>query len=91
MSTKNHQGRRLHRQHHLQKVISYRGWILQILWAAQNTQNRCTSQPIISSGGSATYETAKELAKILKPLVGRSPLSCPKQQGLPGHASCHMM
>ena len=29
---------------------------------------------IISSRGSATYETAKELAKIIKPLVGRSPL-----------------
>ena len=30
-------------------------------------------RPIISSKGSATYETAKELAKIIKPLVGRSP------------------
>ena len=30
-------------------------------------------RPIISSRGSAAYETAKELAKILKPLVGRSP------------------
>ena len=29
--------------------------------------------PIISSKGSVTYETAKELARILKPLVGRSP------------------
>ena len=28
---------------------------------------------IIFSRGSVTYETAKELAKILKPLVGRSP------------------
>ena len=30
-------------------------------------------RPIISSRGSVTYETAKELAKILKPLVGSSP------------------
>ena len=30
-------------------------------------------RPIVSSRGSATYETEKELAKILKPLVGRSP------------------
>ena len=30
-------------------------------------------RPMISSKGSATYETAKELAKILKALVGRSP------------------
>ena len=30
-------------------------------------------RPIISRRGSATYKTAKELAKIIKPLVGRSP------------------
>ena len=30
-------------------------------------------RPIISSRGSATYETAKELANIIKTLVGRSP------------------
>ena len=30
-------------------------------------------RPIISSRGSVTYETAKELARILKPLVGRLP------------------
>ena len=30
-------------------------------------------RPIISSRGSVTCETAKELARILKPLVGRSP------------------
>ena len=37
-------------------------------------------RPIISSRGSATYESAKELAKILKPLVGKSPPSCSDQQ-----------
>ena len=30
-------------------------------------------RPIVSSCGSVTYEVAKELAKILKPLVGKSP------------------
>ena len=30
-------------------------------------------RPIISSRGAATYESAKELARILKPLVGKSP------------------
>ena len=30
-------------------------------------------RPIISSRGSATYETDKELAKIIKPLAGRFP------------------
>ena len=29
-------------------------------------------EPIVSSIGAASYETAKELAKILKPLVGKS-------------------
>ena len=30
-------------------------------------------RPIVSSCGSVTYGMAKELAKILKPLVGKSP------------------
>ena len=30
-------------------------------------------RPIVSSIGSVTYETSKELSRILKPLVGRSP------------------
>ena len=30
-------------------------------------------RPIVSSIGSVTYETSRELSKILKPLVGRSP------------------
>ena len=30
-------------------------------------------RPIVSSIGTVTYETSKELAKILKPLVGKSP------------------
>ena len=32
-----------------------------------------TLRPIVSSIGSVTYETAKQLSRILKPLVGRSP------------------
>ena len=30
-------------------------------------------RPIVSSIGAVTYESAKELSKILKPLVGKSP------------------
>ena len=30
-------------------------------------------RPIVSSIGSVTYETAKELSRIIKPQVGRSP------------------
>ena len=39
----------------------------------QDPQTRHTLRPIISSCGSVTYGVAKELAKILKPLVGKSP------------------
>ena len=38
-------------------------------------------RPIVSSRGSITYEVAKELARILKPLVGSSPTTS-KTQGI---------
>ena len=41
-------------------------------------------RPIISSRGSATYKSSKELAKILKPLVDKSPSPCSKQQRVLG-------
>ena len=34
-------------------------------------------RPIVSSTGTATYHTAKELARILKPLVGELHTPCP--------------
>ena len=40
-------------------------------------------RPIISSVGSVTHATAKELGRINKPLVGGFNTSCPEQQGLP--------
>ena len=39
-------------------------------------------RPIVSSCGSVTYGVAKELAKILKPLVGKSPTSHQQHPGL---------
>ena len=39
-------------------------------------------RPIVSSRGSISYEVAKELAKILKPLVGSSPPPYHKHRGL---------
>ena len=39
-------------------------------------------RPIVSSCGSVTYSVAKELAKILKPLVGKSPISHHQHPGL---------
>ena len=45
---------------------------LQILWPAQNPQNRHPLRPIVLSRGSVTYGVAKVLAKILRPLVGKS-------------------
>ena len=45
----------------------------QVLWPPQDPQTRYPLRPIVSSCGSVTYGVAKELAKILKPLVGKSP------------------
>ena len=45
----------------------------QVLWPPQDPQTRHPLRPIVSSCGSVTYGVAKELAKILKHLVGKSP------------------
>ena len=45
----------------------------QILWAPQDQQARHPLRPIVSSIGLVTYGVAKVFAKILKPLVGKSP------------------
>ena len=47
--------------------------VLQVLWHPQNTQSWHPPRPIVSSRGSITYWVAKELACIIKPLVGQSP------------------
>ena len=44
-----------------------------VLWPSQNTQNWHPLSPIVSNRGSITYGVAKELAHIIKPLVGQSP------------------
>ena len=41
--------------------------------ASPRSINQTPLRPIVSSCGSVTYGVAKELAKILKPLVGKSP------------------
>ena len=45
----------------------------QVLWPPQNPQTDTPLRPTVSSCGYVTYGVAKELAKILKPLVGKSP------------------
>ena len=45
----------------------------QVLWALQIHKPDTPLRPIVSSCGSVTYGVAKELTKILKPLVGKSP------------------
>ena len=49
------------------------GRVSTVLWAPQDTQARDSPEAIVSSRGTVTYSTAKELAKILKPPVGMSP------------------
>ena len=44
----------------------------QILWATQDPQNRHPLRPILFSRGAISYEVAKELANISRPLVGHS-------------------
>ena len=39
----------------------------------KNHETETPLRPIVSSCGSVTYGVAKELTKILKPLVGKSP------------------
>ena len=41
--------------------------------SSRSTNQTLLLKPIVSSCGSVTYGVAKELAKILKPLVGKSP------------------
>ena len=45
----------------------------QVLCVSKNTGD-ITFRPIVSDRGPATYEVAKELASILKPLRGKFPL-----------------
>ena len=45
----------------------------QVLWPPQDPQTSYPLRPIVSSCGSVTYGVTKELAKILKPLVCKSP------------------
>ena len=47
-------------------------------------------RPIVSSRGSISYEVAKELARILKPLVGSSPHHIKKHRGFHrADQTCH--
>ena len=48
-------------------------WFPQLLWAPQNPQTRHTTKALLCLVVLVTYVVAKELAKILKPLVGKSP------------------
>ena len=47
------------------------------LWATKDSKIRYTPEAHSTSIGTVTYNTAKELAKILKPLVGDVYSSCP--------------
>ena len=45
-------------------------------------------RPILSSRGAVSYETAKELARILKPLLGRSPYHVHNIRDFVQHIRC---
>ena len=46
-------------------------------------------RPIVSSIGAVTYETSKELSRILKPLVGKSPYQVQNNQEFLQHLEDH--
>ena len=55
-----------------QKNVPYRSRISKVLWAAKIHKPGIPPRPIVSGRDTVTYNPAKELAKILKPLVGMS-------------------
>ena len=54
---------------HKQKNVPNWSSCTKILWATQNSQTKYPLKPIVSSIGSVTYGVAKEIARIIKPLV----------------------
>ena len=54
------------------KECTPQGQGLQSSMGSPRYTNQGPLRPIVSSRGTVTYSTAKELAKILKPLVGMS-------------------
>ena len=53
--------------------VSIQGWIIDPRLYPTGHKQGMPLRPIASSIGAVTYQTAKELSKILKPLVGKSP------------------
>ena len=53
-----------------------------LLWTPQDPQKETSLRPIVSSIGAVIYATSKELARILRPLVGRSPYHVHNNQDL---------
>ena len=66
-----YKGRRRHTGQHLQKNVSNRSWFSQVLWAAKDPQENIFLRHIVSSRGTVTYGLAGELARILRPLIGK--------------------
>ena len=56
----------------MQKIISYSSSTIKFYELPKIHKPGIPLRPIVSSIGAATYNTAKELAKILKPLIGMS-------------------
>ena len=54
------------------KILSYKGKFTKVLLAIEIHKKDTSLRPIVSSRGSVTYGVAKELVRILKPLVGRT-------------------
>ena len=61
---------------HLYKKMDPTGAVAQTFYGLPKIHRRdIPLRPIVSSRGSTTYEVAKELARILRPLVGNYPIT----------------
>ena len=68
-----HQGKGWHKRRIIQKALPHRGWNPHIIWVPKIHKVRMPLRPIVSSIGTVTYQTAKEVARMLKHLVVKSP------------------
>ena len=68
-----HQGKGWQKRRIIQKALLHRAWNPHIIWVPKIHKVGMPLRPIVSSIGTVSYQTAKEVAMMLKHLVGKSP------------------
>ena len=75
ITAEEHQSRRWDEWIYIQKDVPQGAGIPKFYGLPKIHKEGVPLRPIVSSRGAVSYETAKKLARILKPLVGKSPYS----------------